>query len=858
MIDAVDIHVKGIVQGVGFRPFVYRMAKKYLINGWVLNAADGVYIHAEGESKLVDEFIMELSDNAPAASKVEEIDIKEVPLEEFDSFEIRFSDDDAVEETTLVSPELATCADCVAELFNPNDRRYRYPFINCTNCGPRFTIIDHLPYDRAATSMAAFPMCERCSAEYADPLDRRFHAQPDACFECGPSVTWRVGTDGTESVGKTREESDAIFAAAVEMLLAGKILAVKGLGGFHLVCDANNADAVAELRRRKRRDGKALAVMAQGMGDVRALCQAGEEEEAVLTGSARPIVLLRKRPDGAIGEGVADGLSELGVMLPYTPVQHLLMHDFATAWHAAHPEVAEAGDVPGRQVPLLVMTSGNVHDEPICIADEEAREKLAGIADAFLGNNRPILTRFDDSVVRLIRVGETPEGAPELAVQFLRRARGFAPVPLSTAATVTAASENEAAQGTATGSGAASEAAADSAERPGAGIVFATGPEQKNTFTLLRGTDGFVSQHIGDVENADTYDAWLATKDRFESLFEMRPAAVACDLHPEYLTSKWAHHQDLPVTEVQHHHAHIVSVMAEHGLADAVCGIAFDGTGYGADGAIWGGEVLLANRTDFERFANFAYVPMPGGAAAIKHPLRMAYGVLWAYDLLDHPAAVEALAPLGEEAEVCDTMIERGLNTPMTSSAGRLFDAASALLGICTAPSYEGEGAILLEAAMEVAGADVPGAAAAEEAAGVAGEDELAARERYAVTAQKNVATETSTAEDTSVLLLDAEPTFRALLDDVAAGVPASIIARRFHDAMVSAIVMAAELVRALYGISTVVLSGGVFMNRYLVEHVLPALAEAGFTAAINRDLPPNDGCISFGQAAVASARSEE
>ena len=881
MIDAVDIHVKGIVQGVGFRPFVYRMAKKYLINGWVLNAADGVYVHAEGESKLVDEFIMELSDNPPAASRVEEIDIKEVPLEDFDSFEIRFSDDEAVAETTLVSPELATCADCVNELFNPNDRRYRYPFINCTNCGPRFTIIDHLPYDRAATSMAAFPMCERCAAEYADPLDRRFHAQPDACFECGPHVSfaWRqtdetslaslgepvfsednIEVHGGFSVvwGKTREESDAIFTASVEMLLAGKILAVKGLGGFHLVCDANNIEAVAELRRRKRRDGKALAVMAQGMGDVRALCQAGEEEEAVLTGSARPIVLLRKRPDGAIGEGVADGLSELGVMLPYTPVQHLLMHDFAAAWYAAHPEVAEAGDVPGRPVPLLVMTSGNVHDEPICIADEEAREKLAGIADAFLGNNRPILTRFDDSVVRLVRVGETSEGAPELAVQFLRRARGFAPVPLSTAATVTAASENEEARGAATGSGAASEAATGSAERPDAGIIFATGPEQKNTFTLLRGTDGFVSQHIGDVENADTYDAWLATKDRFESLFEMEPTAVACDLHPEYLTSKWAHHQDLPVTEVQHHHAHIVSVMAEHGLTDAVCGIAFDGTGYGADGAIWGGEVLLANRTDFERFANFAYVPMPGGAAAIKHPLRMAYGVLWAYDLLEHPAAVAALAPLGEEAEVCDRMIERGLNTPMTSSVGRLFDAASALLGICAEPSYEGEGAILLEAAMEVAGADAPGAAAAEEAAGVAGEDELAARERYAVTAQKNVATETSTAEDTSVLLLDAEPTFRALLDDVAAGVPVSVIARRFHDAMVSAIVMAAELVRALYGISTVVLSGGVFMNRYLVEHVLPALAEAGFTAAINRDLPPNDGCISFGQATVASARSEE
>lgn len=830
MIDAVDIHVKGIVQGVGFRPFVYRMAKKYLINGWVLNAADGVYIHAEGESKLVDEFIMELSDNPPAASRVEEIDIKEVPLEDFDSFEIRFSDDDAVEETTLVSPELATCEDCVRELFNPNDRRYRYPFINCTNCGPRFTIIDHLPYDRVATSMAAFPMCEKCAAEYADPLDRRFHAQPDACFECGPSVTWSVGTDDDKLVGKTREESDAIFAAAVEMLMEGKILAVKGLGGFHLVCDANNADAVAELRRRKRRDGKALAVMAPTVAAVRALCFVSEEEEAVLTGASRPIVLLRKRPDGAIGAGVADRLSELGVMVPYTPVQHLLMHDFAEAWEAAHPEEAAAACAPGTPVPLLVMTSGNVHDEPICIADEEAREKLASIADAFLGNNRPILTRFDDSVVRLIQVDEVDE-KPGYAIQLLRRARGYAPVPVSVAA----------------------EGAA-----PAEGVIFAAGPEQKNTFTLLRGTDGFVSQHIGDVENAETYDAWLATKDRFESLFEMEPAAVACDLHPEYLTSKWAHHQGLPVTEVQHHHAHIVSVMAEHGLTDAVCGIAFDGTGYGVDGAIWGGEVLLANRSNFERFANFAYVPMPGGAAAIKHPLRMAYGVLWAYDLLEHPAAAVALAPLGDEAEVCDTMIERGLNTPMTSSVGRLFDAASALLGICTEPSYEGEGAILLEAAMETAGADEPGAAAAEGAAGVVPDDDLAARERYAVTAEKNTATETSTAEDTSVILLDAEATFHALLDDLEAGVPVSVIGRRFHDAMVSAIVMSAELVRALYGIATVALSGGVFMNRYLTEHVLADLAAAGFTAAINRDLPPNDGCISLGQAVVCSARSGE
>ena len=856
MIDAVDIHVKGIVQGVGFRPFVYRMAKKYLINGWVLNAADGVYIHAEGESKLVDEFILELSDNAPSAARVEEIDIKEVPLEDFDTFEIRFSDDDAVEETTLVSPDLATCQECVDELFNPNDRRYRYPFINCTNCGPRFTIIDHLPYDRAATSMAAFPMCDRCAAEYADPLDRRFHAQPDACFECGPSVTWRVGADGEESAGRTREESDAIFAAAVDMLMAGKILAVKGLGGFHLVCDANNAEAVAELRRRKHRDGKGFAVMTSAVEAARALCEVSKEEEALLTGSARPIVLLRKRPDGVIGAGVADKLSELGVMLPYTPAQHLLMHEFAEAWQAAQGDGAAVSG-PGQPVPLLVMTSGNVHDEPICISDEEARTKLAGIADAFLGNNRPILTRFDDSVVRLICVGQA-DGAPEYAVQFLRRARGYAPVPVSVAATQQAAAQNEAAAGSDSQAGTVAQADADSEEHPAAGVIFAAGPEQKNTFTFLRGTDAFVSQHIGDVENADTYDAWLAAKDRYESLFEMKPTRIACDLHPEYLTSKWAHHQDLPLTEVQHHHAHIVSVMAEHGLSDAVCGIAFDGTGYGVDGAIWGGEVLLTNRQAFERFANFAYVPMPGGAAAIKHPLRMAYGVLWAYDLLEHPAAQEALAPLGQEADICEKMIDRGLNTPMTSSVGRLFDAASAILGVCTEPGYEGEGAILLEAAMEEAGAAAPGAAVREEAAGVAGEDELAAKERYAVTVVKNTATEASTAEDTSVLLLDAESTFRALLDDKAAGVPAPVIARRFHDAMVSVVVMAAELVRAMYGITMVALSGGVFMNRYLMEHVLPALAEAGFTAAINRDLPPNDGCISCGQAVVCAGRPGE
>ncbi len=887
MVEALDIRVRGIVQGVGFRPFVYRMAKKYLISGWVLNAADGVTIHAEGESKLLDEFVMELSDNAPAAAQVTEIDLREVPLEGFDTFEIRFSDEGAVDKTTLVSPELATCDDCVAELFNPNDRRFRYPFINCTNCGPRFTIIDRLPYDRPKTSMKAFPMCERCAAEYADPLDRRFHAQPDACFDCGPHVSWREGAEGDVAWGATREESDAVFAAAVEMLLAGKILAVKGLGGFHLVCDANNPDAVALLRERKRREGKAFAVMAADADAARAVCEVGDAEEAVLAGSARPIVLLRKRAGAVFAAGLADKLPELGVMLPYTPVQHLLMHDFAEARRARAAAGEDAAGAPGTggeaaggaagtsgvpgtpgadaaalaaNPPLLVMTSGNLHDEPIVIDDEDAYARLAAVADGFLGNDRPILTRFDDSVVRVIRAGSAGD-----AVQVIRRARGFAPLPIEVPL-VRAAEEARA-------------AAAPDAPASATPDIFATGPEQKNTFALLRGDEAFVSQHIGDMENADVYDAWLAANARFEGLFEVRPGLIACDLHPEYLTSKWAADQDIPVIRVQHHHAHVVSVMAEHGLADAVCGIAFDGTGYGPDGAIWGGEALLANPSAFERFGNFAYVPMPGGAAAIKHPLRMAYGVLWAFDLLEHPGAAPALDALGAEAAgLCDQMIERGLNTPMTSSVGRLFDAASALLGLCLEPTYEGEGAILLEAALEgrvpSAFADRPrvvppreadraaAAARVDEGAAPAARDEaaddLAAAERYAVTVTKNVATEASTAQDTSVVLFDAAPTFTALLDDFATGVPVPVIARRFHDAVASAVVMAAELVRALYGIDVVALSGGVFMNRYLVEKVLAELEAAGFTTAVNRDLPPNDGCISLGQAVVAWAQTTE
>ena len=865
MKEALDIQVKGIVQGVGFRPFVYRLAKKYLIDGWVLNAADGVFVHAEGETKLLDEFVIELSENPPAASRVEEVSLKEVPLEDFDSFEIRFSDAGAVEKTTLVSPDLATCDDCAHELFNPNDRRYRYPFINCTNCGPRFTIIEQLPYDRKSTSMKEFPMCERCSREYGDPLDRRFHAQPDACFECGPHLSWRehegmpgaledaeprktqtsvscetlAAVDaidaplGPVSWGATRKESDEILARAVELLLAGKILAVKGLGGFHLVCDARNEQAVALLRERKRREGKAFAVMMGSLDDVRAVCEVGEAEAGVLAATQRPIVLLRKRADASFASGLADALPELGVMLPYTPIQHLLLHDFTQA-SLRDPERTQR--VEGSRAataipPMLVMTSGNIHDEPIVIDDEDAYEKLFGVADGFLGHNRSIRARYDDSVVRVIEAA----GAGE-AVQFIRRARGYAPLPLA----MPGACHPEQAQ------------RVEGSPAAVATSLFATGPEQKNTFALTRDAEAFVSQHIGDLENAETYDAWLQAKNRYESLFEIEPMRLACDLHPEYLTSKWAREQSekrgMPLTEVQHHHAHIVSVMGEHGLAGPVCGIAFDGTGYGMDGAIWGGEVLLSNLSAFERFANFAYVPMPGGAAAVKHPLRMAYGVLWAFDLLEHPGAQQALAALGEQAAICEQMIDRGINTPMTSSVGRLFDAASALLGICVEPTYEGEPAILLEAAL----------CHPERAKRVEGSRAAPGEDAYEIGVLKNTATAASTAQDTSVVLFDAAPVFAALLDDLAAGVPVVVIARRFHDAFVQAVVTAAELVRGLYEIDTLALSGGVFMNRYLLEHALSALEAAGFTVAVNRDLPPNDGCISFGQAVVAWASNNE
>lgn len=812
----VHIHVTGIVQGVGMRPFVYREAMAHGICGWVLNAGDGVHIEAHAPADALDAFVAALSEHAPAAARVEHVEVVDLAANGWDAaneqgFRIVASQDQTAH-TTLVSPDIATCNDCLRELFDPADRRYHYPFINCTNCGPRFTIIRSLPYDRAATSMDCFSMCPRCAAEYADPLDRRFHAQPDACFDCGPHITWReagVGDGPGEAaaslaVGTTREASDAIIDRCVELLASGGIVAIKGLGGFHLACDAANEQAVRELRRRKRRSNKPLAVMVRSLADAGRLCHIDDAERELLAGSIRPIVLLRRRaacesggsPDAlALAPSVARDLPELGVMLPYTPLQHLLL---------------AAAEACGMHA--LVMTSGNLSEEPIETDDDLAWEHLvaAGIADALLGNDRAILSRYDDSVVRVV----------DGAVMPVRRARGYAPQPLPLPALDGAPS-----------------------------CVLACGPQQKATISLTReGTNGeatcFVSQHIGDVENGGTFDAWNAARTRLEDLFDLAPAALARDVHPSYLSGQWAREQarkcNLPLVEVQHHHAHIASVMAEAIAAgqlttDArVLGIAFDGTGAGTDGTIWGGEFLVASLGGFERAAHLRTWALPGGAASVHDARRNAFALLSELGLLEHPGAARLLDSLNEQTRnVTATMIERGINSPRTSSMGRLFDAAAAILGICDKATYEGEPAIELEAAawraLDSEIAHFPDDNAGYFASGPSWLD--------------------------GPYVLDQKALFEALLGGIEAGAPAYRLALDFHIAIARSSARIAREICAREGIDTVALSGGVFMNRLLLQLLTRELKSMGLTVLIPQTVPVNDGCIAYGQAAVASAR---
>ena len=882
----VHIHVTGIVQGVGMRPFVYREAMAHGICGWVLNAGDGVHVEAHASGAAVDGFVAALSEHAPAAARVERVDVTDLEPDTWDDaneqdFRIVASQDKTAH-TTLISPDIATCDDCLHELFDPADRRHHYPFINCTNCGPRFTIIRSLPYDRAATSMDRFPMCPECAAEYAGPLDRRFHAQPDACFDCGPHITWREATGGMElkspeatpAVGDTRESSDAIIERCVELLEAGGIVAIKGLGGFHLACDAANEQAVVELRRRKRRSNKPLAVMVRSLTDAERLCHVDDAEHDLLIGSIRPIVLLRRRGVGerdsfdalALAPSVAHDLPELGVMLPYTPLQHLLLA--AAETHGMH---------------ALVMTSGNLSEEPIETDDDLAWEHLvaAGIADALLGNDRAILSRYDDSVVRVV----------DGVVMPVRRARGYAPQPLPLPALASAAP-----------------------------CVLACGPQQKATIALTRedanGTSAcFVSQHIGDVENGATFDAWNAARTRLEDLFDLAPAALACDLHPSYLSSQWAREpareRNLPLIEVQHHHAHIASVMAE-AIATGqlapnarVLGIAFDGTGAGTDGTIWGGEFLVAGLADFERTAHLRTWALPGGAASVRDARRNAFALLSELDLLEHPGAAGLLGGLDEQTRsITTTMIKRNINSPRTSSMGRLFDAAAAILDICGTATYEGEPAIELEAAAWRAFSDENSHFTGNQA-GVSASvsTSLDSLFRYVLTtdplsrifasdlakkgspdtlfaanmsaehpksthlgssqtafatqspSQKYVSELTVQAASDNPLILDPKPLFEALLSGIEAGVPADKLALDFHIAIARASARIASEICAREGIDIVALSGGVFMNRLLLRLLTRELKDAGLAVLVPHTVPVNDGCIAYGQAAVARAR---
>ncbi len=832
MTRSVSVHVTGVVQGVGFRPFIYNLARRMGLTGWVLNSADGVFIAAEGDADIVESFVRAVAEEAPPMAVVESVIATVVEPQGFSAFEIRESVE-APGAMTLVSPDIATCPACLEEVRDAEDRRHRYPFTNCTNCGPRFTIIEDVPYDRPLTTMRDFPMCPACEAEYRDPADRRFHAQPNACPICGPRLYLNLSPAGAaaqplrslssaspsaapmntpaealcgppaplpfsydstwewrpeveiiprvhQDAAVSRTRTDGILAAAEAMLRDGRILAIKGLGGFQLACDATNEDAVRRLRERKHRHGKPLAVMVPDIEAARALGEVGPAEEGLFGGTVRPIVLLRLREAPAVGSlrsrssecppaplapSVTGPLAEVGVMLPYTPLHHVLLGDLGFP---------------------LVMTSGNLSEEPIATGNAEALERLDGIADAFLLHDRGIYSRYDDSVTRVV----------ESDVELVRRARGFAPFPLPLPFETDV-------------------------------HILGAGSEQKNTFTLLKDGHAFVSQHIGDLENAETLAAFEETLALYERLFRIRPGIVAYDLHPEYLSTKFALGLDIPKIGVQHHHAHIVAVTAEHDVRHDVVGVAFDGTGYGTDGHIWGGEVLVSRWDGFTRFAHLREVPLPGGAAAVRRPARMALGLLAGIDrgLLDHPGSQELLARMAEnERKVILTMIGRSFNSPPTSSMGRLFDAVAAIIGVRDDADYEGQAAIELEAIAD----------------------------HHATGSYE------FTLAGASPTVIDSAPVVHALLDDVAAHIPPPVISMRFHRAVVGAIVRVCRKAAAETGSPDVALAGGVFLNRIVLGGAIRGLTATGLRPLTHRRLPTNDGAVSFGQAVVAWARREE
>ena len=753
------VRVEGVVQGVGFRPFAYALATRYGLAGFVGNDGLGVFIEAEGPAEALAHLVDALSTSPPPLARIERITAESMAPTGEAGFSIVLSDH-AGPHTVLVAPDTATCGDCLEELADPGDRRFGYAFTNCTNCGPRYTIVRDLPYDRSGTTMAGFPLCEPCTKEYENPLDRRFHAQPVCCRDCGPRLRL-LGGDGKAVDGDP-------IGLALDSLRGGQILAVKGLGGFHLVVDATDEDAVRTLRQRKHREERPLALMVSDTDAARRACFVDAAEEALLLSPARPIVLLTRLPDDGIAPSVAPGQHSLGLMLPYTPLHHLL-----TAGHAAP----------------LVMTSGNVSDEPIAYRDDDALERLSGIADFFLTHDRAIHTRVDDSVVRSVRGRALP----------IRRSRGFAPDPLTLPWTFPR-------------------------------HVLACGPELKNTFSVARDRHVFVSHHIGDLENYETLRSFTEGVDHYRRLFGIDPEVVVHDLHPEYLSTKYAHDladlepSGLELLAVQHHHAHIASCLADNGAAGPVIGIAFDGLGVGNDGTLWGGEFLVADLVGFTRAAHFDPVPMPGGALAIRQPWRMAAAYL--------DAAYEGRPP---DLAIVNALRDRhpgrwdqvlaaaraGLNAPVTSSVGRLFDAIAAMAGMRDTVTYEGQAAVDLEQIAD----------------------------------HREAGSYPARVVDGTPLRIQGVDLLRAALDDLTSGASPGTMSARFHNGLAVLAVEVCRRLRDVHGLSTVALSGGVFQNVLLTERCLSGLEEAGFTVLTHRRVPPNDGGISLGQAAICGAR---
>jgi hydrogenase maturation protein HypF len=747
------LQVTGVVQGVGFRPFVYRLARRHHLAGWVCNTSRCVEIDIEGSPASLAAFIARLQEEAPALAHIDAVASCDAQPQGSSGFAIRESRHLAATDA-LIPADVATCDDCLADIADPLNRRYQYAFTNCTNCGPRFTIIRQVPYDRPCTTMAAFAMCPRCQAEYENPEDRRFHAEPTACPVCGPRV-WLAE-------GDRRLDLDAIPAAA-ELLNAGKIVAVKGLGGFHLAADARHDAAVATLRERKGRVAKPFALMVRDLAEAERLCHLGDLERSLLLSRERPIVLARRRAEGGISPHVAPGHKYLGLLLPYTPLHFLLM---------AHAPAA------------LVMTSGNLSEEPLVYQNEEARSKLAGLADAFLLHDRDIQVPCDDSVVRPVA---------NHAVIPLRRARGFVPAPLYLPL-----------------------------EAP---PILGVGAEQKNTFCVAAHGVALLSQHIGDLDCVETLDYYQHAVAHFKALCRQDPAIVAHDLHPLYLSSRYA--QGLSGVRrvgVQHHHAHIAACLAENRRTDRGIGIALDGTGYGPDGTIWGGELLVADLADFTRAGHFAQVRLPGGEAAVRDPGRMATAYLYALhgDNFSAPARRLGLTFNPLEERILRRQLAEGLNSPLTSSAGRLFDAVAAALNVCRSRTYEGQPAMELEMAAD------------DRADGC-----------YPASLHR----------EGDLLVLDTVAIFAGVLADYHAGVAIATIAGRFHNSLARLLADACALIRERTGLNLVALSGGTFQNALLFTRLLRNLEAQGFEVLSHKLTPPNDGGIALGQVAVAAAR---